>query len=166
MTLSVRRATADDVVLLWEWRNDPVVRQNSFNSDPIPWAEHQMWFAGRVASPGTRIYLLEDDGRPVAQIRYERLEGSIAQVGGLSVVAHERGKSYGKKILLETVAMVCTELSVRRIFAVVKANNLSSERAFKSSGFILQDQVAQQGYACHQFVYVCLEPAQSLAKNV
>src|SRR5688572_2257873 len=72
VTLTVRRVTASDAEMLWEWRNDALVRQNSFTSEPIGWTDHQCWLADRLASKDTVIYVLEDGVGPVAQVRYER----------------------------------------------------------------------------------------------
>ena len=33
-----------DMKLLFDWRNDEVVRKNSFSTEPIDWEEHVSWF--------------------------------------------------------------------------------------------------------------------------
>jgi UDP-2,4-diacetamido-2,4,6-trideoxy-beta-L-altropyranose hydrolase len=49
--ISRRNATLGDCKLYLEWVNDPEVRENAFNSNPIPWEVHQEWFAARVNDP-------------------------------------------------------------------------------------------------------------------
>lgn len=66
--LRVRRARGDDAELVWEWANDPTVRARSFRPDPIPLDEHLEWYRGRLASPDTRLWIIERHGAPVAQI--------------------------------------------------------------------------------------------------
>ena len=36
--LRLRAASQEDVLLLWQWANDPVTRRNSFVPEPISWA--------------------------------------------------------------------------------------------------------------------------------
>jgi RimJ/RimL family protein N-acetyltransferase len=155
MAVRIRRAAADDVELLWRWRNDPLVRQNSFNSDPITWAEHEVWYPKQFGSSDMRIYILEKDGKPLAQVRYERRDNLLAEIGDISVDEGERGKGYGKSILVHTADLACKELKAHKLLAVVKAGNLASERAFQSAGFNFQQQITKRGCACHQFIYIC-----------
>ena len=49
MILKVRRVSAADAALLWEWRNNDLVRRNSFSTGMIPWEDHQRWFAAQLA---------------------------------------------------------------------------------------------------------------------
>ena len=151
MTLTVRRVCAADAALLWEWRNDELVRQNSFTTGPIPWEDHQRWLAARLASPSTVIYILEDGQGPVAQVRYER-RADEAEVG-ISVAASARGRGYGRAALLETVDEACAALGVRRIVALVKDDNVPSRRAFEGAGFALVGSVIERGARCHRYVY-------------
>ena len=65
----------------------------------------------------------------------------------------ERGKGYGKRILLETAARACAELEVDRLLAVAKASNLAAAGAFKAAGFDLVDQITEKGSLCNLFVY-------------
>src|SRR5581483_8142161 len=79
--LTIREARPEDARLLWEWANDPSVRSNSFNQEPIPWESHLRWYEKRLASPGTRFWLLEVNSVPAGQIRYDRDdEGHSAEI--------------------------------------------------------------------------------------
>jgi RimJ/RimL family protein N-acetyltransferase len=151
--VKIRPAGPDDAQLLWQWRNDPLVRQNSFNSQSIPWTDHEVWYARRLASPDICIYLLEKDGKPVAQIRYERRDGSIAEVGDISVAAVDRRKGYGTEILVQTVDRACTKLEAKELFAVVKENNFASAGMFRAAGFEPQSRINVDGWDCIRFFY-------------
>lgn len=151
MTLTVRRVTASDAEMLWEWRNDALVRQNSFTSEPIGWTDHQCWLADRLASKDTVIYVLEDGVGPVAQVRYER-RGAEAEVG-ISVAAAARGRGYGSAALTETLPGACAALDVDRVIALVKADNVPSQRAFETAGFVPAGTVVERGVRCHKYLY-------------
>ena len=65
----LRRADREDVELFFRWVNEPAVRENSFNTELIPWESHQKWFETALADDGVRIYVLMQDSIPVGQVR-------------------------------------------------------------------------------------------------
>jgi RimJ/RimL family protein N-acetyltransferase len=153
VTLTARRVRPTDVGLLWEWRNDETVRRQSFSTDPIPWEHHERWFAARLASADTVIYVLEDGDRPIAQVRYERRDPGTAEVGDVSVAAASRGRGYGRAALAETVSGACRTLSVETVVALVKEENVASHRAFVGAGFEPTGSVVAHGVACRGYRY-------------
>lgn len=152
MNMRIRLADVGDIELLWLWRNDPIARQNSFDSNPIPWATHQRWYFQKLSSSHTKMYALEDNGKPVGQIRYERVNDTTAEIGDISVATEERGKGYGKTILTKTIPIVTADLKVKNLTALVKEENIASKRMFLSSGFCLKGQVTKHGCVCHHFI--------------
>jgi RimJ/RimL family protein N-acetyltransferase len=158
--VGVRPATEKDAELLWAWRNDPFVRENSFKTEPIEWGDHLKWFELRLSSPETRIYILDRDGLPVAQVRYERRNKEMAEIGDISVSSGDRGKGYGKAALALTLEMACAELSVRKIHAVVKPGNVASSKMFQSAGFTPMGEATIKGVRCETFLY--LEPRETM----
>ena len=42
--LSFRKAQIDDLQLYFNWVNDPIVREQSYNSDIIDFLNHSQWF--------------------------------------------------------------------------------------------------------------------------
>ena len=69
LLLEVRVVKENDVDLIFNWSNDPLVRSQSFLSDPINFKEHEKWFKknekGRVAKGRKKIFqdmLLDNDG--------------------------------------------------------------------------------------------------------
>lgn len=67
MSTYLKAATEKDINLLFEWTNDPSVRQNSFNSAPIPFEDHQRWFHRVLNDPNTFLYILYDAEVPSAK---------------------------------------------------------------------------------------------------
>ncbi|ONF92001.1 hypothetical protein BWD14_14905 [Leptospira santarosai] len=45
---SLRLAQDDDLELLFQWANDPLVRQMAFHSEPISLDDHKNWFYSRL----------------------------------------------------------------------------------------------------------------------
>ena len=96
--LYLRSATMADVQLLFDWANDPAVRENSFSSAQIRYEEHEKWFATILASDAARLFILMKQEMPIGQIRLELREGAWRI--SYSVAALYRGRGYGR-ILLE-----------------------------------------------------------------
>ena len=127
-------ATAQDAELLWRWANDPSVRANSFDSRPIPYDAHVTWLERRLTDPSARIWILEEDGQPAGQVRYER-DGEVATVG-ISIDVEHRGHGDAKDLLERTAPLACSELNVSVLVALILINNVASKRAFERAGFV------------------------------
>jgi UDP-2,4-diacetamido-2,4,6-trideoxy-beta-L-altropyranose hydrolase len=150
---TLRPATEADGRLLWEWANDAAVRANAFHSDPIPWETHQAWLAARLASVHSRIWIMERDGEPVGQIRYDR-QGDVAEIG-ISVAAAYRGQGIGQALLGASCPRACAELQVRRLVALVKPHNRASAHAFEHAGFRQLAPTSRHGQPCLVFELRC-----------
>jgi UDP-2,4-diacetamido-2,4,6-trideoxy-beta-L-altropyranose hydrolase len=152
--LQVRPAHMNDAQLLWRWANDPIVRVNSFQPDPIPLEDHIEWYNNRLSSPDTRFWIIELGQEPVAQIRYDRGANSEAEIS-FSVERAHRGKGIGTKTIMLTRELACEELALRRIRAVVFSSNKASQRTFVKSGFKHLGQKQISGHMCDVFLWKC-----------
>jgi len=132
--LTARRAVEQDCSLLWEWANDPQVRDQSFTQTPISWDDHVKWFQARLAAPACAIFVVLDESqRPVAQVRFEVQENGEAVID-VSVAAAHRGFGLGASVLREACAAFGRESGARPV-AYVKPGNVASLRAFERAGF-------------------------------
>jgi len=159
MALTMRQVTAEDARLLWEWRNDPDVRRQSFVGDPVPWETHVAWLVGKLTSPTARLWIAEQDGCPVGQIRYER-SGDEAEIS-LSVVRGARGLGVGQDLLRLSAPLACRELGVRLVYGVVKEGNVASLRAFEGARFTSVGHAEVAGEQSVRFEYLCSEAGRS-----
>ena len=77
--LRLRNAEKEDINLIYEWANDESERRNSFNTQKIEYADHCKWYANKLESDDTFIYVMMKDEEPVGQGRLE-LEGNKATI--------------------------------------------------------------------------------------
>lgn len=139
--LYLRNATISDVDLLYTWANDPVVRNNSFNTEPISYDNHVSWFKRIMEDSAVLQYILMDDDTPIGQIRLN-LDGKEAEIG-YSIASEFRGKGYGHIILQLVVNEVTTNHpEIDKLVAKVKPDNIASNKLFKSEGY-------ETEYACY-----------------
>lgn len=130
----LRRATTEDVMLIYEWANDKGVRENSFNSNPIPLEDHICWYEKKMQSKTTLFFIMMNEEQPIGQIRLE-LEGDSAQVN-YSISAQYRGKGYGKEMLrLVEVELQTLHPEINKLVAEVKADNVASQSVFQNGKF-------------------------------
>lgn len=132
---TLREATLDDMQLLFDWRNEPEARVQSFCSDAISLAEHQKWFSEKMKSDLTQIWILTDCGQPIGQIRCDcndKDEGVISY----SIDPAFRRQGNGKRIVRLAHEKIRARFpQVTQLVAFVKPENLASRRIFVANGY-------------------------------
>ena len=134
LRVALRRATGRDADLLFEWRNDPDAVRFSVTGQTVSPSDHAAWISRRIADPGTRLWIAEEAGEAVGQVRVD-IEGAEGTVS-IGVAAGRRGRGLGTAILEAMVVELEHDGSVRRLRALVHAENRASLRAFERAGFV------------------------------
>ena len=136
----LREATAEDMMLLFDWTNDSEVRAQSFSTNAISLSDHQNWFSGKLCSDCAQIWILTDDGLPIGQIRCDcnaEDEGIISY----SISCKNRCQGHGKRIVELVREKIQNRFPrVKRIVAFVKPENVASRRVFLANGY--EDQTS------------------------
>ncbi len=133
----LRKADYSDLELLYNWANDPLVRQNSFKSEEIPLKEHIMWFNRMMEDDSVHQFILMIDDKPVGQIRLKTEEGA-AEIG-YSIALEYRKKGLGRMLLKLIKDEVKKEFpEVKTLIAKVKPGNRASKNIFESEQFDLK----------------------------
>jgi len=133
--IDLRPAHSDDAGRLFAWANDPATRAASFDREPIPWQAHVSWLAAVLGDQDRRLWIAEEAGVPVGQLRFDRTPDGIGVVSiGLAPGVRRRG--LGRTVLRMGLAAAVRELGIRRARAVVLPTNLPSRRLFEGAGFV------------------------------
>ena len=130
----LRLAVKEDMDLLFEWANEPLVRKNSFSSETICYEEHKTWFERLLQNKNCRQYIYIYDGKETGQVRLTA-DGENVEIG-YSICAEMRGQGHGRKLL----ELVCRHVQqdfpeVQKIIGKVKPENTASQKAFVKAGF-------------------------------
>ena len=157
----LRAATPADRDWWLAVRNDAESRKQSFQEGEIDPETHAKWFAAKLASPTERLYVLEEEGKPVAQLRLTAASGETADTGrgqaeseektalrtieiSYAVAPGDRGRGIGRDLIrmaVETApnafwpdgdGAAAEGLLLR---ASVKEGNEASRRIFREAGF-------------------------------
>ena len=147
--ICLRPVSHSDIELLWEWANDPITRQNSFDSAKIPWEEHSAWCQKKLSDDSCRLWIASNGGSAaVGCVRFDCKE-SEATIS-LTVAPSARGKGYGIKIIQKACDELFKESSFHLIHAYIKPDNIASVKVFEGAGFrYSSDSVCKEQVALH-----------------
>lgn len=137
---------------MWEWANDPTVRATAFSTEPIAWEDHVIWFSRKLQDPDCYIFVAAGpDGESIGQVRFDVRDGAEAEID-VSVEKSKRGLGYGDKLIRAGVDEIFRISPVRRVRALVKADNPGSARAFEKAGFQKHQVESLSGAGVYHYI--------------
>jgi UDP-2,4-diacetamido-2,4,6-trideoxy-beta-L-altropyranose hydrolase len=128
LNVNLRNLVEKDCQLMFNWANDPDVRNNAFQSENIIWKNHLDWFMDKMNNPNSQIYILERNGVSIGQIRFDK-EKDYWKID-YSIDRNYRGLGMGTNIVKLGIKKIQGELK-----AWVKSNNMASRKVFENLGF-------------------------------
>lgn len=134
--LSLHNATLADEAFLLCLANDSLVRENAFNPARILSENHRSWFYSRLNNPGrSRIYIARTlNGLPLGQVRFECVDLSSWEIH-YSLMNFARGLGLGLDLLRQAIQRIKEDVTLEKIIARVKKDNVSSLKIFAKLGF-------------------------------
>lgn len=145
--ISVREARAQDSLEAWLWRNDPVTRRASQTQDPIIWEDHQVWWERALTSTDRYLYICENNGQPVAVLRFDQLEADNGCYEvSINMKPEARGLGLGVRALSDACDLFLGKRGPVTLTATIQPNNIASLSIFKKVGFQQHGHVAS-GFA-------------------
>ncbi len=150
--LTFRFATNTDVDTYFEWTNDALTRQNSYNSEAVEYDKHVNWFKTRLTTPECKLYLfINETEEPVGQVRIERKgqPPAVETVIAISVDGGHRGKGYGTEMLNIATDHYLRQCENEPIKAYIFKSNNASVKSFIKAGFVIIDQAIINGVSSY-----------------
>lgn len=146
--MKVRQANDADKRLYFDWANDPEVRANAFNSEPIAWDSHNSWFNKAIRDSNRYLFTCESANVPVGQVRIDINDTLSGQEGVIdySIDKQYRGLGLGQVIIEKAIQEVKQYRNDIKLIAKVKPENIASKKTFEKSGFTL---VSQDGFCVY-----------------
>tara|TARA_B100000212_G_scaffold305081_1_gene252869 strand:+ start:155 stop:1786 length:1632 start_codon:yes stop_codon:yes gene_type:complete len=152
LPIRLREINKSDKYTLFNWINDPVVRESSFNTSLIKIDEHENWFDNGFKNDKRINYIaLDSFDCPVGQIRFDSfnfneykfnqklLKNKVFKIIveiDISIEKCVRGFGLGKFILIEGIEMFLEKFRVNALFvAKIKKHNFPSIKTFLKSDF-------------------------------
>jgi len=131
-SITYRKAGENDLMLVFEWANDPVARANSYASSAIDLETHKNWYENKLRDVNAMFFIAECDGIPAGLVRYEKKES--VTVVGILVSEKFRGRGLASEFLIGT-ARLYFELRREPVLAYIKVKNVASIRSFESASY-------------------------------
>jgi RimJ/RimL family protein N-acetyltransferase len=133
--MQLRKSTYNDWKILLDWRNDPITRENSFETGEVSEQTHKLWLNDSLLNPYREIYILENNNIPIGSIRSDNVSTN-QYVLSWSITSNQRGNGYGTKIL---------ELFLKgktgNFIAEIKPENIASIKIVQKNGFNQLDEI-------------------------
>lgn len=145
--IALRPAEPGDRDLLLEWANEPTTRAASFYPTRIQPEEHDRWFAARLGSPDSAIWIGEIDGRPIGQVRVIRTDERKGEVS-ISLAPEARGRGLSRPLLLAGMAAADRDLGVKTFIAAIRPGNAASLALFRAAGFSDESMGERNSVTC------------------
>ena len=135
MRLDIRKTEVLDRDDILQWRNDPVSREQSFQSNLISESNHRNWFNQMMVDKKQNAYIgiIASDK---TKIGFAHLKNDTAGICTVSVNLNpvQRGKGLGSKLLQKVIEDHSSFNDVVYL-ALIKSTNLASIRCFEKAGF-------------------------------
>ncbi len=130
---TIRKANEEDCLRYFEWANDPLTRQYSYQSEPISLAQHEQWFYEKINNSNAFLYVLALNKQAIGQIRFD-LKNKKAIIS-FSIDKDYRGKRLGMLTLKKGIEVFKKEMPNIPIIGFVKKENKASSKAFRALNF-------------------------------
>ena len=137
--ISLRPATLDDTKTIYKWRNDPWIVSLSSLRKTVSWDEHKKWFEQALSETKYIIYIIEIDGVPAGQIRFENIEKENFIIT-IYLMKPFTGKGYGENLIKQSCNIIRTKNLNASIYAFIQKTNKNSISAFSKAGFNIEEK--------------------------
>ncbi len=137
-----RKVTEDDLSTIYRWRNDPIVRKNSFNQEEISWEEHLGYWSARMKNSNAYSFMIVSENEDVGLVRLDR-EGDACEMHIL-IAPDKHGRGLGKVAIAKTKNMA-RRLDIKKLIARIRDENAASKKIFTENGFLEKNGV----YSCN-----------------
>lgn len=142
LNISFRKAEKEDVLNVFNWSNDSLVRGNSYDSNPIKLEEHKNWFLKKIKDQNTLFLIALVNTKPAGIVRFEI--SNKESVIGVLVSKDHRGQRLASEFLIQS-AEKYFETYRQPILAYIKKDNKASLIAFKNSGYeYVKDEIINE----------------------
>lgn len=125
----LRLAGPEDCADIYRWRNDPVTRNNSFNTEPIPYEAHVKWYQGALNDGSKIILIAVNDQEKIGMVRFDLKPAGEALIN-VVIAPEKRGQGFGSVILEKACQYIFDQTAITNITAEIKKENVQSIKAF------------------------------------
>ncbi|WP_027186544.1 GNAT family N-acetyltransferase [Desulfovibrio inopinatus] len=131
--ITVREATADDLLQNWLWVNDPLTRKMFKQNEYIGWSEHCDWYERMLNNEEVVLCIGMLGEHRIGNVRFDRRMDRSYEMS-INLDPSFRYKGFGSQMLTKAISLVRQSRDVELLFAMAKKVNVASIRVFEKSG--------------------------------
>ena|SRR5437870_1129618 len=140
VVIKLRAAAQEDCQTIFDWRNDPIIRSFSFNSDPLNFQDHEKWFEKTLTREDVILLIAESMEEGLGTIRFDMQEETA--IISIYLAPAFIGQGYGKALLKEGEKFLKKHYPhIRKMEARIMPANIRSKKLFSSSGYLPQIEI-------------------------
>ena len=147
--ISFKKASEKDLITVFDWSNDNLVRKNSFNSAPILFQDHEQWYSKKIKDKSTLFFIVLINQESAGLIRFEI--GAKKTTIGILVDKKFRGQKMASAILIKSAELYFANYKLP-IFAYIKKDNLASVKSFQRAGYKYYNEEVIDG--SNSYIYI------------
>lgn len=133
--LILRIAALEDSLDLFNWRNDPVTREMSRNTDIVLWESHRQWYQKTLTDAKKKILIAENEEGKIGMVRFDYQEIPNSAEININLNPSFRGRGFAQSVLNSACDYGFSQLGLNRIYAEIKKVNTASIKIFERAGF-------------------------------
>jgi UDP-2,4-diacetamido-2,4,6-trideoxy-beta-L-altropyranose hydrolase len=146
--LKLRSLTPADCDWLFELSNEETARQFSYNTDPIKYEDHIVWFQKQIGNLDSLIFVFESEGEKVGIVRFTNEKTNW--LVGINIHKDFRGKGLGSHMLAMAIETLKPEIP---IFAYIKRNNEASIKTFAAAHFTCENKLNIKSIPSYLYIW-------------
>lgn len=132
--VSVRKATLNDALKVFNWRNAAENRRHSHDGREIAWESHQTWFEKAINDPDRIILIGSDASGDLGVVRYDRKNGDW--LVSIYLAPDRHGGGFGEPLLRAGSAWLRENCSgAHKVRAEILMENRASQNVFLRAGY-------------------------------
>ena len=137
--MKIREANFSDISDTYVWRNDPITRQMSFDSDIVTFATHNKWFKNSLYNKNRYLLIAEEEERKISVVRFDIKDEKGAAEININLNPLERGSGLSSTVISKSIVYfnIKNNEKVKIIVSKIKKENIVSKRSFIKCGFKL-----------------------------
>jgi RimJ/RimL family protein N-acetyltransferase len=132
--ITVRPAEIDDAPQLFDWRNEPSVREVSREKEELSWNTHVAWVARAIQNSDVCLLIVQSDGIAAGTVRFHVLEGADWEVS-ITVGPAMRGRGKASEMLSAAERYFLAGHPGAVLHASMLKSNVPSYKLFRSAGY-------------------------------
>ena len=133
--MKITKASNNDSLDIFQWRNDPLTRRNSINTNPVSLKDHNQWFNEVLNSKNTELLIGIENSMKVGVCRFSLNNLSNSVEVSINLNPLMRGKRISKKLLEESINYYLKTNKVM-LTATIRIDNIPSIKIFEELNFI------------------------------